>query len=109
MGQIIDGPEIRHLRILFKKAKGGHGGSGSGTWKDVNGVMERCVWHCGENELEEGLEDVGDLSEVGDSHPCARYRGTGLDRVLKKCMIHRADSLVPSLSPPSLHVTLCKP
>ena len=73
--------------------------------KDVSGTVS-------ENELEGRLKDMGDLREVGGGHSCKRYQGTGLDCGIEKCMIHRADCLVPSLVPslvlPSLRGTLWK-
>lgn len=82
----------------------GHGGSERVEMelgKDVAGVVS-------ENELEERLKDVGDLGEVGGGHSHTRYQGTGLDCGVKKCVIHRADCLVPSPVPPSLRGTLWK-
>ena len=69
--------------------------------KDVSGTVS-------ENELEGRLKDMGDLREVGGGHSCKRYQGTGLDCGIEKCMIHRADCLVPSLVLPSLRGTLWK-
>lgn len=60
------------------------------------------------NELEEDWR-MWETWEVGGGHSCTRYQGTGLDCGIRKCMIHRADCLVPSLVPPALRGTLWKP
>lgn len=61
MGQIIDGPKIRHLRVLLKRQERvtvvldqAHGRVEMELGKDVSGTVSG-------NELEGRLKDVGDL------------------------------------------------
>lgn len=107
MGQIIDGPKIRHLRVLLKRQERvtvvldqAHGRVEMELGKDVSGTVSG-------NELEGRLKDVGDLRSGWRSlmHKVPRE---GLDCRIRKCMIHGADCLVPSLVPPALRGTLWK-